>query len=109
MKTLSILLILGCAQVLSAGYYQSARPNDYYNSGYQNGRGYQGQGYYQREDQPTPYQQVEKNPNDWSQADQKQYTNPNQVNTSDWDHNTQQVKDVDGVREVNNQLPIKNK
>ncbi len=95
MKALSTLLILGCAQVLSANYYQDQGSN-YYNSGYQNSQGYQGQAYYQGQGnqgyyqgqsaQPTQYQQVQKNPNDWSRTEQKQYVNPNQVNTSNWDN-----------------------
>lgn len=101
MKTLSTLLILGCAQVLSADYYQGYQGqgnSGYYNSGYQDGQGYQGQGYYQgqgnqgqsqgyqRVEQSTPYQQAQQNPNDWSRNEQKQYSNPNQVNTSNWDN-----------------------
>jgi osmotically-inducible protein OsmY len=101
MKTLSILLILGCAEVLSASYYQSARDQDnsgYYNSGYQNGQGYQGQGYYQKVDQSSPYQQVQQNPNDWSRSDQKQYTNPNQVNTSNWDNTVSNAVDPNNLK-----------
>lgn len=103
MKTLSTLLILGCAQVLSANYYQGYDSDGYgyYNNGYQNGQGYQGQAYYQDgnsgyyyQEQPSPYQQAPKNPNDWSRADQRQYNNPNQVNTSNWD------------KGVNNQIAV---
>lgn len=83
MKTISRLLILGCAQVLSANYYQGYQDQGnggYYNSGYQDGQGYQGQayyqggsqGYYQKIEQASPYQQVQQNPNDWSRSDQKQ-------------------------------------
>lgn len=98
--------------MLSAGYYQSARDQGnggYYNSGYQDGQGYQGQGYrqgqtqgnYQRVEQSTPYQQVPQNPNDWSRSDQKQYTNPNQVNTSKWENT---VSDEEINRKVKDAL-----
>lgn len=109
MKVLSTLLILGCTQVLSANYYQD-QSNGGYNSSYQNGQGYQGQGYQgqsqgysQKVEQSTPYQQVQQSPNDWSRSDQNQYTNPNQVNTSNWDHKAE-VSDEEIGRKVKDAL-----
>ena len=152
MKSLSILLILGCTQVLSANYYQGRDQggSGYYNSGYQGSQGYQGQAYYQgspvqssqgyyqsspvqssqgyyqsspsqssssyyqgspsqsqgyqRVEQSTPYVEVQKNPNDWSRSESsQQYSNPVQVNTSDWDHKAA-VSDEEISRKVKDAL-----
>lgn len=115
MKTISTLIILGCAQVLSANYYQGIRDqgdSSYYNNGYQGSQGYQGQAYYQgsplqpqgqRVEESTPYQKVPQNPNDWSRSEQKTYSNPNQVNTSDWDRNNG-VSDEEISRKVKDAL-----